>query len=149
MAFNLFGAPKRRSRSRGGGGGKALNTIILIGGLGAIGIVGYWALKSGKGFGEASDTLGRGLKNLVDAGDSTFDAIAKAIPGIEKGLHVGAQRRDAVGKAVEEFDIVKSIQDAVGGYSKGVADEIKKNEDRSWINRESILGLGCGVWRKC
>jgi len=115
MAFNLLGSPKRRSKSGGGGGSKALDTVILIGGLGIIGIGAYFVLKSKVGVDEALDTAGRGLKNLTDAADTTFDTIAKAILGIQKGFDVGAKRRDAVGKAFDEGQKrAAARRDAVG-----------------------------------
>jgi len=154
VGLNLFGKPRRRSRSTGS---KGLDTVITIAAVGALGVGAYVVLSSGKGFGEAQNTVGRAAKNIVDAIDSTFDFIGG---GSYKLQH--AFDNDDVDVANREpDDIVGKLADAVGSkgkgyldwYSKGVEREIQKNEDRSLINRkgiaDAILGLGCGVIRKC
>lgn len=135
MAFNLFGAPKRRSRSSGGGGGKALDTVILVGGLGILGVGAYFVLKSGKGFEEALDTGGDFLKGFVDAANSTGDWIGDGSYWLQKQLGIGS---GGGSKKSEEKGITDKLAGAVGGYSKGIEKEIQKNEDRSIISREDI-----------
>jgi hypothetical protein len=112
VALNIFGAPKRRSRSTGS---KGVDTVLTIAAVGALGVGAYVVLTSGTGFNEARDTLGRGAKNFVDAADSTFDAVAKGYEGLLKGLDVGAKRRDAVGRAFDEGQKrAAARRDAVG-----------------------------------
>ena len=157
MAFNLFGAPKRRSRSSSdGGGGKALDTIILIGGVGILAFGGYFLLRSGKGVDEALGTGGDFLKDLVDAGNSSGEAIGNASCHIQKlfkpSLNCGAGYRvgsssggGSNNKRSEEKDIVGKLKE----HFSPIEREIEKNEERSIISREDIgkffNDLGCGT----
>jgi len=157
--MSLFGPKRRRSRSRSSGLGKGVETVATIAAVGALGVGAYFVLKSGKGVEEALDTLGQALKSTVDAGNSTGDWIADGSYWLQKQLGIGSgagKNNDDVASANREpEDIIGKLGDAVGksGYYKGIEREIQKNEDRSWIKRkdiiDGILGLGCGVIRKC
>ena len=148
-----LGATRKRSRSSGfgGGGGKALDTIILIGGLGALGVAGYFVLKSGKGAEEILDSGGDALKSLVDAGNSTGDWIADGSYWLQKQLGIGAP----AGRG-EESDIVRSIKREVGDTKRDQDVTKKKYIDtwKPWADAvdstfDAFKGIGCGVIRKC
>jgi hypothetical protein len=89
MVLSLF-APKRKrkSSSKGGGGSKALETVILIGGLGALGIVGYYVMRGGKGFEEAQDTAGQAAKDLVDILRSGAEAVGNTSCHVQNGFSI-------------------------------------------------------------
>jgi hypothetical protein len=117
MVLGLFATKRKRSRSGGGGGSsKALETVILIGGLGALGIVGYYVLRGGKGFEEAQDTAGQALKDLVDATRSTFEAIGSASKGAQDW--VGRTQEQAYKNQQRIGKFGYDVQKAVGGAAE-------------------------------
>jgi hypothetical protein len=149
MAFNLFGAPKRRSRSSGGGGGKALDTVLAIGVLGALGVGGYFLLKNSKSVEDA-------LKSFVDAGNSTGDWIADGSYWLQKQLGIG----NTPGGRGEEKNIIEKLSDPVtkdvAATKRDIESKQKKYIDtwKPWADAvdssvDAIRGLGCGVIRKC
>lgn len=166
--MSLFG-PKRRSRSRNSGLGKGVETVMTIAAIGVLGVGAYFVLKSGKGAEEFLQTGGDFLKDVVDAGNSTGEAIGNASCHVQKlfkpGLNCGAgygggsknRGIDNVDADDEEKGITSGLKKLGGDYfdrySKGIKREIDENEDRSLIKRkdiiDGILGLGCGVIRKC
>ena len=139
MAFNLFGAPKRRSKSSGGiGGGKALDTALAIGVLGALGIGGYFLLKSGKSVEDA-------LKSFVDAGNSAGDWLGDGSYWLQRQLGIGAP----AGRG-EESDIISGIKREVGDTKSDI--DVKKQKyvdtwkplaDAVDSTRDAVLGIGC------
>ena len=136
--MSLFG-PKRRSKSRGHGGGKTLDTVLAIGALGAIGVAGYFVLKSGKGFEESLQTGGDFLKDLVDAANSTGDYIADGSYWLQKQLGIGSGSGGGGSKPKgEEKGILEKLQDAAGAHFKPLEEHLGKEEKRAAEGRNAV-----------
>ena len=137
-----LGATRKRSRgSSGGGGGKALDTIILIGGLGVLGVGAYFVLKSGKSVEDA-------LKSTVDAGNSLGDWIGDGSYWLQKQLGIGNTpggrgEDDAdsiVGKLKKEVGDTKRDQDVT---KKKYVDTWKPWADAVDSTFDAARGIGC------
>lgn len=145
--FGLGATKKRRSSS--GGGGKMLDTVLAIGALGAIGVVGYFVLRSGKGVDEALDSFGDAVKSTIDAASSGGDWIADGSYWLQDKLGIG----NTPGGRGEEKNIIDKLKGKVKSDQ-----EVKKEKYVStwkpWADAvdssvDFLGGLGCGVIRKC
>ena len=110
-----------------------LDTVLAIGALGAIGVVGYFVLKSGKGVDEALDSFGDAVKSTIDAGSSLGDWIADGSYWLQKQLGIGS------GAGSEEKGIIGKLNDSV---DRDIASKKKNYVDRAKGISEAVGGAG-------
>lgn len=120
--FGLGTTKKRRSSS--GGGGKMLDTVLAVGAIGGIAVVGYFVLRSGKGVDEALDSFGDAVKSTIDAASSGGDWIADGSYWLQDKLGIG----NTPGGRGEE----KNIIDKLKGKVKSDQEVKKEKYAKDW-----------------
>ncbi len=110
---------------------KYIIPIVLIGG---VGVVAYFLLKNHVGVKESLDTLGKGLKDAVDAANSTGDYLGKTFQRASD-FDIKSRKKEAeVGAGIMDFfgDIGYNIQQIPNilnkGYDADRANDYKASE---------------------